>query len=63
MAASFLKNTASLAKLIVRRDRFRLPLWVIGITFFTLIVPVAFTNLYPSQEERDGMAETMKTRR
>ncbi|QDI92628.1 ABC transporter permease [Salicibibacter halophilus] len=60
MAASFLKNTASLAKLIVRRDRFRIPLWVIGITFFTLIVPVAFTDLYPSQEERDGMAETME---
>ncbi|QQK75335.1 ABC transporter permease [Salicibibacter cibarius] len=53
------KNTASLFRFMLRRDRLRMPLWLIGITFFTLIVPVAFTDLYPSQEERDGMAETM----
>ncbi|AXF57511.1 ABC transporter permease [Salicibibacter kimchii] len=58
--ASLLKNTASLVRLIVRRDRLRIPLWLIGITFFTLIVPIAFTDLYSSQEERDGMAETME---
>src|SRR5690625_7858749 len=35
-------------------------LWLIGITFFTLIVPLAFEKMYESQQERDALAETMK---
>ncbi|SDI89778.1 ABC transporter permease [Natribacillus halophilus] len=54
-----LKKTGSLFRFMLRRDRLRMPLWLIGITFFTLAVPVAFVDLYASQQERDGMAETM----
>jgi ABC-2 type transport system permease protein len=53
------KNMSKLARLIVRRDRIRIPLWLIGITFFTLIVPLAYDDLYGSDQERQGMAETM----
>ncbi|GAB3046887.1 ABC transporter permease [Virgibacillus ainsalahensis] len=60
MAGSISKNTGSLSRLILRRDRIRIPLWLIGITFFTLIVPIAFADLYPSEQDRVGMAQTME---
>lgn len=60
MASPLYKNTGFLTKLIIRRDRIRIPLWLIGITFFTLMVPIAFQDLYSTQQERDVMAETME---
>ena len=59
MFRSITNNTFALAAFILRKDRIRIPLWLIGIIFFTLIVPVAFDDMYASQEERDTMAETM----
>lgn len=53
-------NIGGLIRFIVRKDRIRIPLWIIGIVFFTLIVPVALDDMFPTQEERDVMAETMK---
>src|SRR5690625_634299 len=53
------KNMPKLAGLILKRDRIRIPLWLIGITFFTLIVPMTYEDLYGSDQERQGMAETM----
>ena len=52
-------NTGKLSRLILRLDRIRIPLWIIGIIFFTLITPPAFENLYKTQEERDAITETM----
>src|SRR5690625_417712 len=60
MFSSISKNTGVLTKFILRRDRVRIPLWLIGIIFFTLVVPIAFDDMYASQEERDVMAETME---
>ncbi|PAV28253.1 ABC transporter permease [Virgibacillus profundi] len=60
MAGSITKNTGSLSRFIMRRDRIRIPLWIIGISFFTLMVPIAFGDMYSSQQERDVMAETMQ---
>ncbi|WP_188206769.1 ABC transporter permease [Alkalibacillus aidingensis] len=60
MANTNLKGTGRLSWLIIRRDRIRIPLWFIGIIFFTLIVPVSFKDLYGTQQERDVMAETME---
>ena len=54
------KRTGLLSRLILRRDRIRIPLWLIGIAFFTFMVPIAFTELYGTQEQRDVMAQTMK---
>lgn len=54
------KHTGLLSRLLLRRDRFRIPLWMIGIGFFTFIVPVAFTELYGTQAQRDVMAQTME---
>lgn len=52
-------NIGKLSRLILRLDRIRIPLWIIGIIFFTLITPPAFENLYKTQEERDAITETM----
>ncbi|QCR33714.1 ABC transporter permease [Lysinibacillus sp. SGAir0095] len=60
MADIIFKRTGILSRLILRRDRFRIPVWLIGIGFFTFIVPVAFTELYGTQAQRDIMAQTMK---
>jgi ABC-2 type transport system permease protein len=60
VASTVYAKTGVLSKFIVRRDRLWIPLWIIGISFFTLIVPIAFADLYPSQQDRDAMAETMR---
>ncbi|MBS3681354.1 ABC transporter permease [Ornithinibacillus massiliensis] len=60
MTSTTFRKSGRIARFILRRDRVRLPLWFIGIVFFTLLIPAAFTDLYPSQAERDMMAETMK---
>ncbi|MDM5225184.1 ABC-2 transporter permease [Cytobacillus sp. NJ13] len=59
MAGNHLAKTAYLSKFIFRLDRLRVPIWVVALTFFTIIVPTAFKGLYSSQQERDAMAQTM----
>ncbi|MFC4560045.1 ABC transporter permease [Virgibacillus kekensis] len=59
MAQNVLANTGKLSRFILRLDRLRVPLWLIGLTFFTLIVPPAFESLYATQQDRDTITETM----
>ncbi|ASK61840.1 ABC transporter permease [Virgibacillus phasianinus] len=60
MADTVYKRTGRMSAFILRRDRLRIPLWLIGICFFTFMVPVSFAELYGLQQERDVMAETME---
>ncbi|WP_010098390.1 ABC transporter permease [Ornithinibacillus scapharcae] len=60
MISILYNKTGRLTRFILRRDRLRLPIWILGIAFFTFIIPGAFLELYPSQQERDIMAGTMK---
>ncbi|HAM81950.1 ABC transporter permease [Ornithinibacillus bavariensis] len=60
MASQINKGIGTLSKFIIRRDRIRIPLWLVGISFFTFIVPISFTELYGSQEQRDTLAQTME---
>ncbi|MGY0693891.1 ABC transporter permease [Virgibacillus sp. FSP13] len=60
MGETIYKRSAHLARLIIRRDRLRIPIWLIGICFFTFMVPISFMELYGSQQDRDVMAETME---
>lgn len=60
MGRNNLAQTGTLFLLIVRKERLGLSLWTAAITFFTIIVPISFSKLYPTQPERDVMAETMK---
>jgi len=59
MAQNFMAKTGHLSRFILRLDRIRISLWLVGLTFFTFIVPIAFMGLYDTQQERDAMAETM----
>ncbi len=59
MSNNLFGKTGSLSRFIFRLDRIRILIWVIALSFFTIIVPTSFTELYGSQQERDGMAQTM----
>lgn len=55
-----MKGSIRLTRFIVRRDFVRLMLWVVSIAAITLAVPLAFQDLYPTQEQRNVLAETMR---
>lgn len=59
MSSNLVAKTGYLSRFIFRLDRIRIPIWIISLTFFTIIVPTAFKDLYSSQQERDAMAQTM----
>lgn len=49
-----------LSRFIIRRDRIRLPIWLLSITLITIVTANAFTGLYGSELERLAVAETMR---
>ena len=53
-----LTGTWSLVRFIVRRDRVRLPVWIIGITFLVLSNAASVKSLYPTQADLDKVAQT-----
>ncbi|MFA9558338.1 ABC transporter permease [Evansella sp. AB-rgal1] len=60
MAINTIAKTSHLTRFIMRLDRIRIPLWLIGLTVFTLIVPIAYDDLYGGPESaRAGLVETM----
>lgn len=59
MSQKMLANTGKLSRFILRLDRIRIPLWIIGIVIFSIITPPAFANLYKTKEARDALSETM----
>ena len=60
MSNALFANTARLTRFIIRQDRWRITFWIIGITLATLSVPLAFLELYGSEEQRAVMALTME---
>ncbi|MGD7044391.1 ABC transporter permease [Jeotgalibacillus proteolyticus] len=53
-------KTGSMIWFLVKRDRLRLPVWVLSLWFLTMITAFSFSDLYSSQEERQALAETMQ---
>ena len=53
-------GTGTMTRFLIRRDRIRFPIWLIALSFITIITATAFTGLYKSDEERQAIAETMK---
>ncbi|NLC45371.1 MAG: ABC transporter permease, partial [Clostridiales bacterium] len=53
-------NIGKLVRFILRRDRIRIPVWVISIVMSTIAFGAMIPGLYPSGLERNIMAETMK---
>lgn len=54
---SGLAGTGTLIRLALRRDRVRLPLWVLGIVGSVLAVARSLPDLYPTAAERQARAE------
>lgn len=55
-----LNNTKRLVGFVLRRDRIRLCVWLVSIIGLTLVFSMFFGEMFPTQEERDVMAETVK---
>jgi ABC-2 type transport system permease protein len=55
---STLTGTRSLVRFILRRDRVRLPVWIIGITLLVLSNAASVKSLYPTQADLDKVART-----
>jgi ABC-2 type transport system permease protein len=53
-----LTGTWSLVRFILRRDRVRLPVWIIGITLLVLSTAASIESLYPTQADLDKAAQT-----
>ncbi|KLU39283.1 MAG: ABC transporter permease [Peptococcaceae bacterium 1109] len=51
-------NTGTLARFIWRRDRVRLPVWVLSIAAFSICFASMFPSLYPPGPEREIIAQT-----
>jgi ABC-2 type transport system permease protein len=54
-----LTGTASLVRLILRRDRIRLPVWILAILALVYSSAAAVQGLYSTQAELDAYARTM----
>lgn len=52
-------KTGALSRFILRRDRIRIPIWLISLSLITFAVAYAFTDLYATEIERQSIAETM----
>lgn len=53
-------NTGILSCSILRRDRIRMPIWIVSLTLLTVLVAAVLPDLYSTGAERQIMAETMK---
>ncbi|WZY01277.1 ABC-2 transporter permease [Bacillus sp. FSL W7-1360] len=51
--------TGRLMRFILRRDRLRIPIWLVSIIAITFLTASSLAQLYPSDEERQTIAETM----
>ncbi|MBS4210081.1 ABC transporter permease [Bacillus sp. FJAT-50079] len=60
MAKQLYNKTGLLFRFILRRDRIRIPVWLLSLCVVTFAVANAFNNMYSSDQERQAMAETMK---
>jgi ABC-2 type transport system permease protein len=54
-------GAATLVRHILRRDRVRLPVWVLGITLLVLVTASSVKGLYPTQADLDLAAETAQS--
>ncbi|PIC63360.1 ABC transporter permease [Sporosarcina sp. P13] len=53
-------GTLRLSRFIMRQDRWRYVWWIFGIVAMTIVVPPALDQLYPTEQDREMLAETMK---
>jgi ABC-2 type transport system permease protein len=57
--ASALAGTGTLIRFILRRDRVRIPVWVLAIAFSVLGSVASFADTYPTAADRQARADVM----
>ncbi|GGJ71199.1 ABC transporter permease [Virgibacillus salexigens] len=57
--AGLTKNTGKLSRFLLRRDRIRIPVWILSLAIITYTIALSFTDLYGSKADRQAIAETM----
>jgi len=57
--ASSFAGSASLLRLALRRDRIRIPAWIVFAAYLTVAVAQSWDRLYPTEAERKGLAATL----
>src|SRR5690606_23353 len=60
MTRHLFDGTGTLIRFVLRRDRLRLPIWLVSFAAISAISALAFVGLYQNAEERQAMAETMR---
>ncbi len=53
-------GTWTLIRFILRRDRIRLPIWILSIAGFFTLVAASFPSIYPTERERQARATLME---
>jgi ABC-2 type transport system permease protein len=56
-----LKGVWSLVRLALRRDRIRIPVWIVMIVGFTVMTAASFPEIYADAAERQARAQMMST--
>lgn len=59
MIRRLFSHTGALSRFILRRDRIRISIWLVSLTMITVLIAQTFTEMYPTAEERQALAETM----
>nr|WP_316047275.1 hypothetical protein [Planococcus glaciei] len=57
MNKSLFNGTGTLMRFIWRRDRLRIPIWLLSFAVVSMVTAVAFTDLYQNAAERQAIAE------
>jgi ABC-2 type transport system permease protein len=53
-------GTRTLIRFILRRDRLRLPIWILGVVGFFTLMAASFPSIYPTEQERQARAALME---
>lgn len=59
MSKQLYSSTGVLTRFIIRRDRIRIPIWIIALSAITCLVAISFSTLYVSEQDRQVIAQTM----
>ncbi len=54
------KHTGPLLKFILRRDRLRVITWIMSIAFVVMFIPLSYSSLYPTPEDRATIAMALE---
>jgi ABC-2 type transport system permease protein len=58
-AGTALAGTRPLVRFILRRDRVRIPIWILGIALLVLVTAASVKDLYPTQADLESAAQPL----